>query len=65
MTLALSRPRTPSTGPRGFRTVSRYIDVWRQRRELARLSPAMLKDLGIQSNEALKEAARPFWDLPH
>lgn len=35
-----------------------------QRRRLARLSPRTLSDIGISRDEALREAARPFWDFP-
>jgi uncharacterized protein YjiS (DUF1127 family) len=40
------------------------LDVYRQRRALLRLDEAALADLGITRGEALREATRPFWDLP-
>jgi len=35
-----------------------------QRHHLARLSPSALNDIGISRSDALREAARPFWDFP-
>ncbi len=40
------------------------LTVWAQRRALANLDDARLKDLGISPQAAAIEAARPFWDLP-
>ena len=44
--------------------VRRWIQLSRQRRELAGLSDAILKDIGLSRADALREAARPFWDDP-
>lgn len=44
--------------------LARWIAVMRQRRALARLSDAQLNDLGLSREDAAREAARPFWDLP-
>ena len=33
----------------------------RQRRELANLTPRLLDDMGVSRDEALREAAKPFW----
>ncbi|MBB97111.1 MAG: hypothetical protein CML68_21245 [Rhodobacteraceae bacterium] len=41
-----------------------YYDLWRQRRQLAKLDDSALTDIGIRRDEALREAARPFWDAP-
>ena len=38
--------------------------VSRQRRDLASLTSAQLKDIGISQYEADKESSRGFWDLP-
>ncbi|MBU2992718.1 hypothetical protein Q4555_04075 [Octadecabacter sp. 1_MG-2023] len=67
MTHSLSRadclPRTTSqSAPRT--TLGTYMAVWKQRRELASMDVNRLKDLGISAEAAIKEAARPFWDLP-
>jgi uncharacterized protein YjiS (DUF1127 family) len=41
-----------------------YFALARQRRALARMDAAQLRDLGISLDEARNEAARPVWDLP-
>ncbi len=38
--------------------------TYRQRRALARLNDAQLRDIGITAEAALSEAARPIWDIP-
>ncbi len=49
--------------------LSRFIRLARcarqQRRRLCKLDKAALRDLGLTRHEALKEARRPFWDVPH
>jgi len=40
------------------------LDLWRQRRVLARLDDTMLDDIGISRAEAQLEAERPLWDAP-
>lgn len=40
------------------------LGVIRQRRQLATLSNSQLADIGITRDQAMTEAARPFWDLP-
>jgi uncharacterized protein YjiS (DUF1127 family) len=40
------------------------LAVWAQRRALYRLDDAALEDLGLTREAALREASRPFWDLP-
>jgi len=44
--------------------ILRWRELARQRRELARLSDEMLKDIGISRVDALRESKRPFWDEP-
>ncbi len=36
----------------------------RQRRALARLDAALLRDIGLTRSEALSESGRPVWDVP-
>lgn len=47
------------------RTLAATLRTWRQRarerRELARLSEAELRDFGASSSEAFAEAHKPFW----
>ncbi|MCR8546539.1 DUF1127 domain-containing protein [Salipiger sp. P9] len=38
--------------------------LYRQRRRLADLDAAALRDLGISRHDAEYEAQRPFWDAP-
>lgn len=40
------------------------LEVARERRALAAMTPEQLKDIGISADEAQSEASRPFWDLP-
>lgn len=47
-----------------FGRIFRWRNLARQRRELARLSDEMLKDIGVSRVDALREAKRPFWDDP-
>jgi uncharacterized protein YjiS (DUF1127 family) len=42
----------------------RWQQLARQRRQLARLDAAALKDLGLSRADAIQEAERPFWDDP-
>jgi uncharacterized protein YjiS (DUF1127 family) len=37
----------------------------RQRRDLARLDPSGLQDIGLSPEAAKTESTRPFWDAPH
>jgi uncharacterized protein YjiS (DUF1127 family) len=48
----------------GLSLVRQVLGVLRQRRQLATLSNKQLADIGITREQALIEAARPFWDLP-
>jgi uncharacterized protein YjiS (DUF1127 family) len=45
-------------------TLGLMLDVFRQRRALLHLDDTALADLGLTRREALREATRPFWDLP-
>ena len=42
--------------------VAYWIELSRQRRQLNRMSDALLKDAGISRADAESEAERPFWD---
>ena len=48
----------------GLSLVRQVLSVLRQRRQLATLSNKQLADIGITREQALTEAARPFWELP-
>ena len=41
-----------------------WINVARQRRQLRNMDAHLLKDIGLNSEAARNEAARPFWDVP-
>lgn len=43
---------------------ARWLQVARERRQLARLTPELMKDIGIDPLEARREAGRHFWDVP-
>lgn len=45
-------------------TLRRWIELHRQRRELARLDDHLLEDIGLRKEEALSESQRWFWDDP-
>ncbi|MEM8633226.1 MAG: DUF1127 domain-containing protein [Pseudomonadota bacterium] len=55
---AFGRPRTRARG------LLDYLDLWRQRRTLADLSPHQLRDIGLTKEAAKRESARPIWDVP-
>lgn len=38
--------------------------LYRQRRDLSRLSETRLRDIGLDHAEARAEARRPVWDVP-
>lgn len=42
----------------------RWYRLYNQRRELAGLSDAMLKDLGLSRGDVMQESERHFWDDP-
>jgi uncharacterized protein YjiS (DUF1127 family) len=42
-------------------TVGLWRERARQRRDLAEMSPHMLKDIGISVSAARAEAGKPFW----
>jgi uncharacterized protein YjiS (DUF1127 family) len=44
-----------------FDTLADWIERRRQRHELATLPDHMLKDIGINRMDALREAYKPFW----
>ncbi len=49
---------------RWFSVARQVFGILQQRRQLATLSDNQLADIGITREQALIEAARPFWDLP-
>ena len=60
---ALSPSRRPVAGLRGW--LSRLVALFavqRSRRQLRDLDEAILRDIGLSRDEALREAERGFWD---
>ncbi len=67
MTFTLNSAHAQTSRSRGtarLPSITTAFTVWTQRRALANLDDARLKDLGISPQAATIEAARPFWDLP-
>lgn len=48
-----------------WRLVTYWANLYRQRRDLAKLDSHLLKDIGVTEAEAQKEANRPVWDVPN
>jgi uncharacterized protein YjiS (DUF1127 family) len=44
--------------------LKRWNQLARQRRQLAMLSDAALKDMGLSRADVLQESERPFWEDP-
>lgn len=58
-------PRLPGLGLQAlWRLLRRWQELARQRRQLAMLDDAALKDLGLSRGDILQESERPFWDDP-
>ena len=67
MTFSLSRTTAATCTPHRKAhapSLFAFLTVWKERRELAALSETRLKDIGVSSVAAAREAARPAWDLP-
>ncbi|MCX7300511.1 MAG: DUF1127 domain-containing protein [Rhodobacterales bacterium] len=55
-------PFRSGTGP--MARLIQAIGVRQQRRKLAEMDDAQLRDIGVTRAEALEEAERPIWDVP-
>jgi uncharacterized protein YjiS (DUF1127 family) len=66
--LVQKHSRKAPTAARPFialkRHVLRWLTLYRQRQELARLSDDALKDIGLSRADIEQEVARPFWYDP-
>lgn len=55
----------PASAARTLGQLARAVATWRkrarQRRDLAEMSPEMLRDIGISRSAARAEASKPFW----
>lgn len=47
-----------------LRRLAIWVKVAAERRALGRMSQARLADMGLDCDQAMSEAARPFWDAP-
>jgi uncharacterized protein YjiS (DUF1127 family) len=56
--------RTGSGFAKLFAFIARANQVARERRALAQLGDAALKDFAVSRAEAAEEAGKPWWDLP-
>lgn len=61
LTLSFRR-HAPHRAPHRARLLD-ALEMYRQRRALARLDDHALQDIGITRQEAMAEARRPFWDI--
>lgn len=41
-----------------------WLSLWRTRRQLAELTDAQLRDIGLTRSEAEVETKRAYWDAP-
>ncbi len=57
---SLSAPRVRAL----WQQLQRWWQLARQRRQLAMLDEAALKDLGLSRGDVMQESERPFWDDP-
>lgn len=57
-------PARPSFAATLATLVRAWIGVARQRRALALMDARLLRDIGLTREAAMREAGRPFWDLP-
>ncbi|APZ53662.1 DUF1127 domain-containing protein [Salipiger abyssi] len=67
MTRDIALTGCPAKSRRRIPLLTRLLDLdalWRQRRQLARLDEAALRDMGLTRAEALHEARRSLWDAP-
>jgi uncharacterized protein YjiS (DUF1127 family) len=55
------RPQLRATALRVWLAIEVWIERYRQRRQLQRLSDHLLRDMGIDRAEAVCEADKPFW----
>lgn len=64
---AIPLPHSPRLSMKGrtlLARLQRWAQLYQQRRDLARASDAMLKDLGLSRADVMRESERPFWDDP-
>ena len=60
----LSLPIAGRANKGWFFRLTQTVGLWEQRRKLAKLDDAALRDIGLTRDEAVTEAERPLWDVP-
>ena len=61
---ALTQPARRAFTQRLTGLIVQSLTLQRSRYSLADLEPHLLADIGLTSEQALREAARPVWDAP-
>ena len=67
MTMTAHSTTMPHGGHRSHSLLARLrlgLTVRRERRRLAELDDAALRDIGVSRDQARAEAERPIWDVP-
>lgn len=64
LSILMGSPITRRSGLGLAQRIHKFAALSKERAELAKLSDAQLKDIGITPDQAQKEAARPAWDIP-
>ena len=69
MLVSLRNPSAPhlsnTTKPPGlFGRIRRALSLHSERQAFRRMDDALLRDIGLTRDQAMKEAARPIWDVP-
>jgi len=62
---SLARTEAPTAARSWRAAIAAWAAARRERRALARLDARLLADIGLTEEDAAREAARPFWDLPN
>lgn len=64
LTKLFSRQRTVAQMKAMLKRIRVARAIAKQRRMLAQLNDAQLKDIGISRYDAIEESSRDFWDIP-
>ena len=65
MTLLATLSRFSGFGRISKTSFTRHLNLAKQRKDLAQLTPSQLEDIGVTQAEAQREATRPLWDAPN